>query len=342
VKQTQKTSTTTEMRTTYRLISVWTLALIGSLLLPMVSIAAVSGTTYSHVPTTTTTPAIFAEHASIAGTDSASSVDLQDMPIGRSQPLFALCRSFVAPKSAGVKYIGKMDDLQGIPRRQTLLDDLPNLGSPKANYYQNSSVLRKAVGDGYQIRDASAYRPNWSPDPTFLRPDRTVGQSFLGAERLIMDQTTRASYSIPAEHTSRSEPMSQATQDNFERLVSEYHRRHENALSLSGPSFRRDGYTITATMLGSNGRVEMRCGPAEYNTEIFIYNDDDRRWTSADLIGNDHVRVWLEQNRPSTSDRSRLDSEIDCAFGLLTAGLKGVDGFEWLYTRPRPPRTSQR
>lgn len=92
-----------------------------------------------------------------------------------------------AKTTPGVKYIGKMDDLQGIPRSQTLLDDLPNLGNPRANYYQNSSVLRKAVRDGYEIRDASAYRPNWSPDPTLLRPDRTVGQSFLGAERLILD-----------------------------------------------------------------------------------------------------------------------------------------------------------
>ena len=80
-----------------------------------------------------------------------------------------------------------MDDLPGIPRSQTLLDDLPDLGSAKANYYQNSSVLRKSLRDGYEIRDASAFRPNWSPDPTLLRPDRTVGQSFLGAERLILD-----------------------------------------------------------------------------------------------------------------------------------------------------------
>jgi hypothetical protein len=87
----------------------------------------------------------------------------------------------------GIKYIGKMDDLGGIPRSQTLLDDLPDLGSAKANYYQNSSVLRGAVRDGYEIRDASFYRPNSAPDSTLLRPDRTVGQSFLGAERLIMD-----------------------------------------------------------------------------------------------------------------------------------------------------------
>jgi hypothetical protein len=95
--------------------------------------------------------------------------------------------SNAARTAPGVKYIGKIGDLQGIPRSQTLLDDLPNLGSPRANYYQNSSVLRGALRDGYEIRDASAFRLNSSLDPTRLRPDRTVGQSFLGAERLILD-----------------------------------------------------------------------------------------------------------------------------------------------------------
>ncbi|MBB5352942.1 RHS repeat-associated protein [Haloferula luteola] len=88
-----------------------------------------------------------------------------------------------APK---VKYIGRLDDLKGIPRNQTLLDDLPDLGSPRANYYQNSSILRKAVRDGYEIRDASAFRLNSELASTLLRPDRTVGQTFLGAERLIL------------------------------------------------------------------------------------------------------------------------------------------------------------
>ncbi len=85
------------------------------------------------------------------------------------------------------KYIGKLDDLEGMSREQTLLDDLPNLGNHRANYYQNSSVLRRAIRDGYEIRDASAYRPNWLADPTLLWPERTVGQSFLGAERNILD-----------------------------------------------------------------------------------------------------------------------------------------------------------
>lgn len=95
--------------------------------------------------------------------------------------------SAAAKSGAKVKYIGRMEDMKGIPREQTLLDDLPDLGSPRANYYQNSSVLRKAVRDGYEIRDASAFRPNSELAPTLLRPDRIVGQTFLGAERLIID-----------------------------------------------------------------------------------------------------------------------------------------------------------
>ena len=85
-----------------------------------------------------------------------------------------------------VKYIGRLEDLKGIPRSQTLLDDLPNLGSPKANYYQNMSVLRKAIRDGYTIKDASFFRPNSQLAPTLLNPNRTVGQTFLGAERLLL------------------------------------------------------------------------------------------------------------------------------------------------------------
>lgn len=79
-----------------------------------------------------------------------------------------------------------MEDLKNIPSGQTFLDELPNLGNPKSNYYQNMSVLRKAIREGYTIRDASAFRPNSQLAPTKLRPTRTIGQTFLGAERLLL------------------------------------------------------------------------------------------------------------------------------------------------------------
>jgi hypothetical protein len=85
-----------------------------------------------------------------------------------------------------VIYIGRIEDLKNIPRSKTLLDKLPDLGSPKANYYQNMSVLRKALRDGYTIKDASHFRLNSELAPTLLRPDRTVRQTFLGAERNLL------------------------------------------------------------------------------------------------------------------------------------------------------------
>jgi RHS repeat-associated protein len=53
-----------------------------------------------------------------------------------------------------------MEDLKGIPRSQTILDDLPNLGSPKANYYQNMSVIRRNLREGVIFKDASSFRLN--------------------------------------------------------------------------------------------------------------------------------------------------------------------------------------
>ncbi len=90
-------------------------------------------------------------------------------------------------KRRGNAVIGKMPDLKARGAlkdgEHTLLDKLPNQGSPKANWKQNSSVLREEMRNGVPIRDASAHKPDGFPDPTPDNPSRTVGQSFLGAER---------------------------------------------------------------------------------------------------------------------------------------------------------------
>lgn len=93
----------------------------------------------------------------------------------------------VATKVETVKYLGRMEDLNGIPRSQTILDELPNLGNPKANYYQNMSAIRKNLRDGVIFKDASWFRPNSEPAPLLPKwPTRTVGQTFYGAERNLM------------------------------------------------------------------------------------------------------------------------------------------------------------
>ena len=61
---------------------------------------------------------------------------------------------------------------------------------PRSDAYdwkQNSSVVRKARRDGFEIRDASAHRRNFDADPMTDRLDRKVGQSFLGAERNLLN-----------------------------------------------------------------------------------------------------------------------------------------------------------
>lgn len=68
--------------------------------------------------------------------------------------------------------IGRVKDLKNLrPGEQSLLDRLPNLGKPKANWKQNAGVLRQEMKKGLPIRDAS--------------PGDTAGK-FLNAERNLL------------------------------------------------------------------------------------------------------------------------------------------------------------
>lgn len=126
--------------------------------------------------------------------------------------------------------------------------------------------------------------------------------------------------------------MSTITQTEFEHQVIACFWKHANTLSLCEPTFRRDGYVITATMTAMTGeKVELRCGPAEYATEIFVYTAaHKKRWSLTDLLKNEQVRTWMLQNRPRLSGKSRLEAEITCAFSLLDEGLKDIPDFLWL------------
>ena len=59
----------------------------------------------------------------------------------------------------------------------TLLDQLPNMGSPKLNWKQNSGVLRKVMSRGQPIRDASV-----GADGQLIQ----YPGSFLNAERYLL------------------------------------------------------------------------------------------------------------------------------------------------------------
>ena len=83
---------------------------------------------------------------------------------------------FVAPGETTV--IGKLKDLENLgPGENTLLDRLPNQGSPKLNWQQNSGVLRSEMGKGLPIRDASVDGAgNLSDNTGFLRAERNLLQ----------------------------------------------------------------------------------------------------------------------------------------------------------------------
>ncbi len=82
-----------------KLFLVWMLALVGSLLLPLVSLAVVLGTTYDIQPTTTTASATITEHTTVIETLGCAETDLQSMVKNQACSLLGLSPRFVAPKS---------------------------------------------------------------------------------------------------------------------------------------------------------------------------------------------------------------------------------------------------
>ena len=74
--------------------------------------------------------------------------------------------------------IGKVKDLGSVGDNEyTLLNKLPDQGSPKANWKQNSSVLRQELSRGIPIGDASV-----GPDGSLIQ----YPGSFLNAERTLL------------------------------------------------------------------------------------------------------------------------------------------------------------
>ena len=71
--------------------------------------------------------------------------------------------------------IGKVDDIRSVRSNEhTLLKHLPNRGSPKANWKQNSSVLRREMSKGKPIRDGSTSNGELVRNTGFLRAERNL------------------------------------------------------------------------------------------------------------------------------------------------------------------------
>lgn len=89
------------MVTIRRLICAWILTLAGSLVLPLVSVAAVSNTTYDtpHTTTTTTAAATITEQTAAVHAVGGAETSLRGMRSGQVRALLLLSRSFLAPKN---------------------------------------------------------------------------------------------------------------------------------------------------------------------------------------------------------------------------------------------------
>ena len=127
--------------------------------------------------------------------------------------------------------------------------------------------------------------------------------------------------------------MNNELQNSFEKLVRKYFKQFSIYLNLAEPIFKTEKNVKTVIMRGTSasGYVALRYGPAEYHIEIFIYTNG-KRWNLADLVKIESVQLWLKKNRSNVAGESRIVAEIISAFGLLSYGLKGVKGFEWLYS----------
>jgi len=79
------------------LISAWLLALIGSLLFPLTSVAAVSGTMHNQPGTITTTPVSLSEHITVGEGQLAAS-SLWSVARAQEGALLGFCRILNAPK----------------------------------------------------------------------------------------------------------------------------------------------------------------------------------------------------------------------------------------------------
>jgi hypothetical protein len=156
--------------TTFRLQLRWLLAICALLVIPaFVPLATLAydaehGTSIDYDGSEKSSPAY----------DVASSYaqPSSERRFAEKRPSFALFGRLLAAKET-TTVIGRVKDLQKLgPGEKSLLDRLPNLGSPKANWKQNSGVLRQEMNRGLPIRDASI-GDNTGP---FLNAERNLLQ----------------------------------------------------------------------------------------------------------------------------------------------------------------------
>jgi hypothetical protein len=124
--------------------------------------------------------------------------------------------------------------------------------------------------------------------------------------------------------------MSLATKDTFKKCVAAQQAVYTNQLALQAPIFKDDGFITTAVMSAADGKVELRCGPAEYNVELFVHDEFGKRWTLSELIGIPDVLEWMQTNRADLEGKLKVEAEVEYAFRLLNDALAQVPEMKWL------------
>lgn len=132
--------------------------------------------------------------------------------------------------------------------------------------------------------------------------------------------------------------MSLFTKDIFKRSVAAQQYANATQLSLLPPVFADEGFVTTAFLSAPGGKVELRCGPAEYAVELFIHDDARlKRRTLTELIALPKVREWMQANRAVLEGKQRVEAEVEYAFRLLKEALGQVSELDWLL-REEPPQ----
>ena len=90
------------MNTNNKLIPAWMMALVGSFLFPLVSLAVVSSTTCDSPHTITTTSVVPSEHTTVAETIPSSETGLRNKTISHAWVLLGLSGNLNAPKSGSL------------------------------------------------------------------------------------------------------------------------------------------------------------------------------------------------------------------------------------------------
>lgn len=130
--------------------------------------------------------------------------------------------------------------------------------------------------------------------------------------------------------------MSIATKNLFKNCTTAQQAVYVDRLTLSPPEFIDDGFTTTALMSGCEGKVELRCGPAEYEVELFVHAGL-KRLNLSDIIALPGILKWMQANRPNLEGKQRVEAEIEYVFKLLNEAIGRATEMSWLLRQSMPP-----